>query len=81
MTKLIAGRRIDSNGNPIEGTGFEYDSDDRLAELLSRRVSPLFSQPITGEWVFGLVASKETNGAFERGVGIFPPGNAGPPYW
>jgi quercetin dioxygenase-like cupin family protein len=37
------------------------------------------SQPITGEWVFGLVTAKETNGAYERGVGIFPMGNAGPP--
>lgn len=79
MTKMIAGRKIDPNGTPIEGTGFEYDSDDRLAELLSKRVSPLMSQPITGEWVFGLVTAKETNGAYERGVGIFPTGNAGPP--
>jgi quercetin dioxygenase-like cupin family protein len=78
MATLITGRRIDPNGNPIDGTGFEYDSDNRLAELLNQRVSPLMSQPITGEWVFGLVTPKESNGAFERGVGIFPPGNAGP---
>jgi mannose-6-phosphate isomerase-like protein (cupin superfamily) len=79
MTKLIAGRKIDPHGNLVEGTGFAYDSDDRLSELLKQRVSPLVSQPITGEWVFGLVTSKETVGAYERGVGIFPTGNAGPP--
>lgn len=79
MATLITGRRIDANGKPIDGTGFEYDSIDRLAQLLSQRISPLFSQPITGEWVFGLVTSAETKGEFERGVGIFPPGNSGPP--
>lgn len=79
MPILTAGRTLDRNGLPIEGTGFEYDSDGRLAELLAQRVSPLCSQPITGEWVFGLVSSKQTRGEFERGVGIFRPGNAGPP--
>lgn len=79
MSKITTGRRIGQNGQPINATGFDYDSDDRLAQLLSQRKSPLFSQPITGEWVFGLVTSAETRGEFERGVGIFTPGNAGPP--
>lgn len=75
----ITGRKLDPNGHPINGSGFEYESDSHLAELLSQRNSPLFSQPITGEWVFGLVSSAQSAGEFERGVGIFPPGNAGPP--
>ena len=79
MATMITGRTLDSDGHPIDGTGFEYDSDGRLAELLRQRVSPLFSQPITGEWVFALVLSNQTGGELERGVGIFTPGNAGPP--
>ena len=78
MPTVTTGRTIDRNGHPIDGTGFEYDSDERLAELLTRRISPLFSQPVTGEWVFGLILSQETHGEFERGVGVFTPGNAGP---
>ena len=78
MPSMTTGRTIDANGHPIDGTGFDYDSEERLAELLTLRVSPLFSQPATGEWVFGLVTSQETNGAFERGVGVFTPGNTGP---
>lgn len=78
MPKLTTGRRLDSAGEPIDGTGFEYDSASRLAELLTQRRSVIFSQPQTGEWVFGLVLTGETNGQYERGVGVFPPGNAGP---
>jgi quercetin dioxygenase-like cupin family protein len=78
MATVITGRTLDRDGRPIDGTGFDYDSEDRLAELLSQRVSPLYSQPVTGEWIFGLVPSRETNGEFERGVVVFRPGNAGP---
>ena len=79
MPTITTGRTLDGSGHPIVGTGFEYDSDDRLAELLNRRVSPLFSQPLTGEWIFGVVLSKDTHGEFERGVAIFRSGNSGPP--
>lgn len=79
MPTLTTGRRIDQNGHPIDGTGFDYDSNDRLAELLNQRISPLFSQPITGEWIFALNLSKNTRGEFERGVVIFRPRNSGPP--
>jgi quercetin dioxygenase-like cupin family protein len=78
MATVVTGRRL-VKGAPVDGTGFEYESDGRLADLLSQRVSPLFSQPITGEWVVGLVTSARTGGAYERGLGIFPAGNAGPP--
>jgi mannose-6-phosphate isomerase-like protein (cupin superfamily) len=78
MTTLVTGRKIGAHGQPVDGTGFEYDSQGRLAELLAQRVSPLFSQPVTGEWVFTLITSTETGGEFERGVGVFRRGNAGP---
>lgn len=79
MAKMITGRRLDHNGQLIDGTGFKFDTDDYIAELLRQRNSPLCSQPITGEWIFGLKSSEDTNGEYERGVDIFPAGNAGPP--
>lgn len=79
MATLITGRRLDANGAPVDGTGFAYEGGSRLAALIAQRCSPIYSQPITGEWVFGLVMARDSGGAFERGVGIFPAGNAGPP--
>jgi quercetin dioxygenase-like cupin family protein len=79
MATIITGRTIDRNGKFVEGTGFKYESGSRIAELLDQRISPLLSQPTTGEYVFAIVSPAETDGKFERGVGIFPPGNAGPP--
>ena len=76
---LTTGRVLDNNRQPINGTGFEYDSEGRLAELISQRISPVYSNPQTGEWVLGLITSDETNGEFERGLGIFHTGNSGPP--
>jgi quercetin dioxygenase-like cupin family protein len=78
MPTITTGRKLDGTGRPIDGTGFEYGSDERLAQLLAQRISPLFSQPVTGEWVFGLNLSKDTGGQFERGVGVFTLGNKGP---
>ena len=79
MSKITTGRKIGQDGQPIEGTGFEYNSEDRLAKLLKKRTSPLISNPITGEWIFGLIAAEDTNGEYEEGVVIFKPGNLGPP--
>lgn len=79
MGTITTGRRLDPNGQPIEGTGFTYDSEGRLATLLRQRLSPLLSQPVTGEWAFSLIPPAQTGGEYERGVGIFPSGNAGPP--
>ena len=78
MPTFTTGRTLDQAGHPIDGSGFDYDSSDRLAALLDERASSLFSQPITGEWVFGLNLAKDTQGEFERGVIIFRPGNTGP---
>ncbi|MEM7537112.1 MAG: cupin domain-containing protein [Chloroflexota bacterium] len=79
MKLQATGRRLDTNGYPIDGTGFDYAPDSRLAELMQQRNSPIISQPQTGEWIFGLVAAEETGGEFASGVVIFRPGNAGPP--
>lgn len=79
MVPITSGRRLDASGKPIDGTGFTYEPGDALDVLLQQRISPLLSQPITGEWVAGLVVAAQTGGAYERGLGIFPPGNAGPP--
>ena len=79
MPIITTGRTLDQHGHPIAGTGFDYESKGQLAQLLNQRISPLFSQPITGEWIFALILSKDTRGEFERGVVIFRPGNSGPP--
>ena len=76
---LTTGRILDKNGQSIDGTGFDYDYQGRLAELISQRNSTICSNPQTGEWVFGLISTDETNGEFERGLGIFRSGNSGPP--
>lgn len=73
------GRRLDDDGDPIPGTGFEYDTDGPLAEHLHDRVTPLFSNPVAGEWTTGLVSPAETDGASVTGLGVFAPGNEGPP--
>ncbi|GAB4148759.1 MAG: hypothetical protein Fur0021_08990 [Candidatus Promineifilaceae bacterium] len=79
MSLYTTARLLAPNGQIIDGTGFQYEAGGRLASLLAQRRSLIFSQPHTGEWVFGLVLASETNGAYERGVGVFKPGNAGPP--
>ena len=79
MVTLTAGETLDENGNPLSGTGFEYDSEGPIAELLANRVTPLFSSPLLGEFAWGLIRGDQTNGEYERGAGVFPPGNLGPP--
>lgn len=79
MSLMTTARLLDPKGQPIDGTGFQYEPGGRLASLLAQRRSLIFSQPHTGEWVFGLVLAAETSGAYERGAGVFRPGNAGPP--
>jgi hypothetical protein len=80
MASIVTGRKLDQQGKSIDGTGFEYDSGSRLEALLKQKNSPLCSEPVTSEWVFGLVSTAETKGEYERGVGIFSEGNAGPPH-
>tara|TARA_B100001113_G_scaffold329991_1_gene305251 strand:- start:191 stop:913 length:723 start_codon:yes stop_codon:yes gene_type:complete len=78
MTKLTCGERLDDNGIPVNGTGFEYESDGFVAELLAQRSGPVVSSPQQGEWVWELVGSAESNGEFERYAVVCPTGNQGP---
>jgi mannose-6-phosphate isomerase-like protein (cupin superfamily) len=79
MARRVTGRQLADDGTPIPDTGFEYDPDGRLAELLSGIESPLHSQPATGAWAVTLTAGEETGGDYARGIGIFAPGADGPP--
>lgn len=79
MATLTAGETLDENGSPIPGTGFEYDSDGAFAGLLAKRISPVYSSPLLGEYGFALEKKEQTNGEYVKAAGIFPPGNLGPP--
>jgi len=78
MARLTIGEKLDENGTPILGTGFEYEGDGPVSELLAQRIGPILSQPTTGEWGFALVDGTENNNQFARGLAIFSPGNLGP---
>ena len=77
MAILKIGERLDDEGNPILGTGFEYDSDGEVAELIAQRASPLLYTPAQNEWVWALDVSDESNGEFDRFVAVCPAGNQG----
>lgn len=77
MAILTIGERLDDEGNPIQGTGFEYDSDGEVAELIAQRTSPIFYTPGPDEWIWQLVGSDESNGEFDRFVAVCPAGNQG----
>ena len=78
MAILTTGETLDKDGNPIPGTGFEYESDGYVAELLAQRVGPIISQPALGEYIIPLVDGAKNNGEFSRALVIFSPGNLGP---
>ena len=77
MAILTIGERLDGEGNPIPGTGFEYDSEGEVAELIAQRASPILYTPGQNEWVWGLDVSDESNGEFDRFVAVCPAGNQG----
>mgnify|MGYP001161209155 FL=1 len=77
MAILTIGERLDDEGNPIPGTGFEYDSDGEVAELIAQRASPILYTPAQNEWVWELDVSDESNGEFDRFVAVCPAGNQG----
>ncbi|MBG45367.1 MAG: hypothetical protein CMB76_02470 [Euryarchaeota archaeon] len=79
MAILTTGETLDEDGNPIPGTGFEYESDGYIAELLAQRVGPIISQPALGEFVIPLAYGRDNNGELERMLVIFSPKNKGPP--
>lgn len=76
---LVTGRRLDGDGNPIDGTGFEYAAEGPIAEALAARTAPVYSNPVTGEWGIKLADGTDTDGEYVRGVGVFRAGHAGPP--
>jgi mannose-6-phosphate isomerase-like protein (cupin superfamily) len=76
MTILTTGETLDDDGNPIPGTGFEYESDGKVADLLSKRITPLLYSPSQREWAW--MVPDESNGEIERGVAVSPAGNEGP---
>lgn len=79
MNEITIGRTLDGSGEPIPGTGLKIDADGPTAKKLRERIGPLMSNPVTGEWVAGLVTPEDTNGEYTTGLGLFSPGNAGPP--
>lgn len=79
MGTVTVGRTLDEDSEPIPGTGFDVDPDSRVAGYLADRTTPLVSNPVTGDWIVGLVSATETGGEFARGLGIFSAGSTGPP--
>ncbi|MFC6960735.1 cupin domain-containing protein [Halocatena marina] len=65
------------DGEPIDD-GLTFPKDSPTVELLATATTPLFSNPQLGEYGAGLVTPEETDGAYTRGLGIFPPGADGP---
>ena len=76
MATLTTGEKLDNKGEPIPGTGFEYENDGVVAELLAQRTSPILYSPSQGEWVW--MIPDESNGENERCVAVCPTGNKGP---
>ena len=76
MAILTTGEKLDGEGKPIPGTGFEYESGGRVADLLAKRITPLLYSPSQREWAW--MVPDESNGENERGVAVSPAGNEGP---
>jgi mannose-6-phosphate isomerase-like protein (cupin superfamily) len=75
---LTTGNRLEEQGIPIPGTGFEYDDAGRLGELLARRTSFLYSDPNAGEWAFSIRSKDDTGAPVIRYVHVFRPKCQGP---
>jgi mannose-6-phosphate isomerase-like protein (cupin superfamily) len=75
MSTVTVGRTLDSEGNPIEGTGFEVDPDGDLARRIANRTGPVSSHPTRAVW--GVPQPGPEN--VVRTLSIFGPGYTGPP--
>jgi mannose-6-phosphate isomerase-like protein (cupin superfamily) len=73
----VTGRTLDDAGDPVPGTGFEYEEGGLIAELLAERVGPLNSHPSRPVW--GAPLSRPDDTEAMRTVSIFGPGYEGPP--
>jgi quercetin dioxygenase-like cupin family protein len=74
----VTGRTLDENGDPIPGTGFEYEEDGLIADLLAQRVGPLNSHPTRPTWGTPLERPDEGHDRVCI-LSIFGPGFEGPP--
>ncbi len=74
----VTGRTIDESGEHVPDTGFEYDPDGLIDDLLAERVGPLNSHPTRDVWSAPLERS-EDDGGHLRTVSIFGSGYDGPP--
>lgn len=75
---IVTGRTLDGKRGPIPGTGFEFDEDGWLADLLSERAGPVRSHPTRGTWSAPLQTARG-EGDQLRVLSIFAPGYEGPP--
>ena len=76
MVTLTTGERLDDEGSPVPGTGFEYDSEGEVAKLLAQRISPVLYSPSQGEWAW--MVPDDSDGKFERIIAVCSTGNNGP---
>lgn len=74
MSTHTTGRTLDGNGNPVPGTGFEFDPDGWLAERIAERTGPITSHPTQPVWGVPLEADAGTI----RTLSILGPGYGGP---
>lgn len=74
---IVTGRTLDDAGDPIPGTGFEYEEGSLIAELLAERVGPLNSHPSRPVWGAPLEGPDDAESM--RTVSVFGPGYEGPP--
>lgn len=74
---MTTGRRL-VDGEAVGG-GFSVDADGPTVKKLREIEGPLVSNPVTGEWLGSLVTADESKGEYVRTVGVFAPGNEGPP--
>lgn len=75
---LTTGRRLDAQGAPMPGTGFDFDPEGRLGSLIAERTSPLYSDPTAGEWAFTVRSPDEGGSTVTRNIHVFRPGYPGP---
>jgi mannose-6-phosphate isomerase-like protein (cupin superfamily) len=75
MSTFVVGRTVDESGDPIEGTGFEVDSDGLVADLLAERTGPITSHPTRPVWGVPLSGPDGTM----RQLSLLGAGYDGPP--
>jgi len=73
---VTTGRTLNSDGQPVPGTGFQVDPDGDLAELLAERTEPLNSHPTRPVWGAPL---ESPDGETLRSLSVLGPGYGGPP--